>query len=150
MASQELSKEIKLEESNTELNIESKIEANEEMNNSEFEHDTDTTNIESSVSLVSMINVHEPRAENLMRLSKRDALLPWDQISFQNAPSPGFAKLGMTTTWLSPRQVFASGNWPDEVGYEYSINRQEKMEPLAGFSPAWDHYPPRLLPTLWN
>ena len=85
MASQELSKEIKLEESNTELNIESKIEENEEMNNSEFEHTTDTTDIESSLSLVSMINVHEPRAENLMRLSKRDALLPWDQISFQNA-----------------------------------------------------------------
>ena len=75
MAIQELSTEIKIE-SKTGLNIESKIEENEEMNNSEFEHTTDTTDIESSLSLVSMINVHEPRAENLMRLSKRDALLP--------------------------------------------------------------------------
>ena len=73
----------------------------EEMNNSEFEHTTDTTDIESLVLVLSMFDVHEPKAKNTTRLSPRDALLPYNPISFQNALSPGFAKLGITTTLIT-------------------------------------------------
>ena len=62
ITSQELNTEISREESNSELTIESKIEEIEKINNSEFEHTTDTTDIKS---LVWLFDANKPKPKIL-------------------------------------------------------------------------------------
>ena len=101
------------------------------MINSQFKN---TTNKTDTKSLELLFDANEPRAENTTRFSPREAQALFDQIGIQNAPSLRSAKLGITTTPLSPCRVFVPGDRPDEVGYEGSLNRHKKVEPSAALS----------------